>query len=208
LKIWKTLGHKKTSGQELHAQLRKYLDQVEPYNSSYTPNQDTPYLWWNSIIDGRSSLSRLAKIIFSITPHSASCERMFSSLGWLFGKRRTNLSILTLESMAKIYRHNINYDKKLNYVAPNDNDIQQMLDLVYEEGDVLNENDDDEDDSFLNELVEEESSQINNAKLDIEDLISLEPWIYINNEVLPKITRNIYESDDDDEWDPEEIINN
>ncbi len=110
--------------------------------------------------------------------------------------------------MAKIYRHNINYDKKLNYVAPNDNDIQQMLDLVYEEGDVLNENDDDEDDSFLNELVEEESSQINNAKLDIEDLISLEPWIHINNEVLPKITRNIYESDDDDEWDPEEIINN
>ena len=83
-----------------------------------------------------------------------------------------------------------------------------MLDLVYEEGDVLNENDDDEDDSFLNELVEEESLQINNAKLDIEDLISLEPWIHINNEVLLKITRNIYESDDDDEWDPEEIINN
>ncbi len=81
LRIWKTLGHRKSSGQELHAQLCKYLEKVEPYSSSYTPNQDTPYLWWNSIIDGRSSLSRLAKIIFSITSHSANCERLFSSLG-------------------------------------------------------------------------------------------------------------------------------
>ena len=108
----------------MHAQLRKYFDKVAPYDSQYTPNQDTPYLWWNSMIDGRSSLSRLAKIIFSITPHSASCERLFSALGWFFGKKRTNLSTETLESMAKIYRHNLNYDKKnLNHVSSNNDDI-------------------------------------------------------------------------------------
>src|SRR6266540_3208438 len=174
--LWKNLGHKKQSGKELLVQLRKYFDKAKPYDSSYTVNQDTPYLWWNLIIDGRSSLSRLAKIIFSITPHSASCERLFSSLEWLFGKRRTNLSIQTLESMTKIYRYNVSHNnKKLNHVTSNDNDVQRMLDLVYEEGDLLNENDDDNGKSILNELVEEESSQIIDIKLGIENLISLEP---------------------------------
>ena len=106
-------------------QLHKYLEKVKPYSSSYTPNQDTPYLWWNSIIDGRSSLSRLAKIIFSITSHLASCKRLFSSLEWLFGKQRTNLSVQTLESMVKIYHYNVSYNnKKLNHVTSNDNDVQ------------------------------------------------------------------------------------
>src|SRR6266540_3225176 len=121
--LWKNLGHKKQSGKELLVQLRKYFDKAKPYDSSYTVNQDTPYLWWNLIIDGRSSLSRLAKVIFSITPHSASCERLFSALGWIFGKRRTNLCTETLESMVKIYRHNLNYSKKsLNHITPNNND--------------------------------------------------------------------------------------
>ena len=47
-----------------------------------------------------------------------------------------------------------------------------MLNLVCEEGDLLNKNDDDND-SILNELVEESSSQIVDATLDIENLISL-----------------------------------
>ncbi|PKY36470.1 hypothetical protein RhiirB3_396833, partial [Rhizophagus irregularis] len=84
LRIWKNLGHKKNSGLELDAQLRAYFDNSEPYNTSYSVH-DTAYHWWNSIVDGKfSSLSRLAKVIFSITPHSASCERLFSAMGWLF----------------------------------------------------------------------------------------------------------------------------
>ena len=44
--------------------------------------------------------------------------------------------------MAKIYRHNLNYDKKnLNHVLFNNDNIQHMLDSVYEESDFLNEND-------------------------------------------------------------------
>ena len=74
----------------------------------------------------------------------------------------------------KIYRYNVSHNnKKLNHVTSNDNDVQQILDLVYEEGDLLNENDDDNSESILNKLVEE-SSQIIDMKLDIENLISLE----------------------------------
>ena len=44
-------------------------------------------------------------------------------------------------------------------------------------------------------------------KLGIENLISLEPWILINNTTLLTVTHTTYESDDND-WDPEEMINN
>src|SRR6266498_3655559 len=84
--LWKNLGHKKQSEKELLTQLQKYFDKAKPYDSLYTINQDTPYLWWNAIIDGQSSLSRLAKVIFSITPHSASCKHLFFALGWIFEK--------------------------------------------------------------------------------------------------------------------------
>ena len=101
--------------------------------------------------------------------------------------------------MVKIYHYNISHNnKKLNHVTSNDNDVQRMLDLVYEEGDLLNENDDDNGKSILNELVEEESSQIIDVKLSIENLISLESWILINNTTLPTVTRTIYKSDDND----------
>ncbi len=110
--------------------------------------------------------------------------------------------------MVKIYHYNISHNnKKLNHVTSNDNDIQRMLDLVYKEEDLLNENDDDNGKSILNKLVEEESSQIIDVKLSIENLISLESWILINNTTLPTVTRTIYKSDDND-WDPEEMINN
>ena len=102
---------------------------------------------------------------------------------------------------------NSHNNKKLNHVTSNDNDVQRILDLVYEEGDLLNENDDDNGKSILNELVEEESSQIIDVKLDIENLISLEPWILINNTTLLTITHTIYKSDNNDQ-DPEEMINN
>ena len=46
--------------------------------------------------------------------------------------------------MVKIYRHNLNYDKKnLNHVLSNNDNIQHMLDSIYEKSDFLNENDND-----------------------------------------------------------------
>ncbi|GBC39820.2 ribonuclease H-like domain-containing protein [Rhizophagus irregularis DAOM 181602=DAOM 197198] len=134
---------------QLKAQLRKYLDQDNPYSAPYS-NNDGPFQWRNLIIDRRSSLSRLAKIVFSITPHSASCERLFSALRWMFGKRRTNLNVQTIECMSKIYTHNIhslsNSKRSLNHIGNSIsiNDVQKMIDNLFEEGDILNENKDEE----------------------------------------------------------------
>ncbi len=108
--------------------------------------------------------------------------------------------------MAKIYHHNLNYSKKsLNHITSNNNDIQQILNFVYEKSDLLNEDDNDQDDRISNES-EEELQDINKI-LDIEKSISLGSWIYINNITLPNINHNINKSEDEEDWDLEDIIN-
>ncbi|GES75999.1 ribonuclease H-like domain-containing protein [Rhizophagus clarus] len=208
LNIWKNLGYKKTSGLELKAQLRKYLDQDNPYSALYS-NNDGPFQWWNLIIDGRSSLSRLAKIVFSITPHSASCERLFSALGWMFGKRRTNLNVQTIECMSKIYTHNIhslsNSKRSLNHIGNSisNDDVQKMIDNLFEEGDILNENEDEEEEYEEPPNIQKESVD---EMLNIEQVIDLGPWVYIESSEIPFMFNNKYDSDNDDDWNPEEIV--
>ena len=57
-----------------------------------------------------------------------------------------------------------------------------MLDFVYKESDLLNEDDNDQDDRISDEP--EEKLQDINEILDIEKSISLGPWIYIDNTTL------------------------
>lgn len=149
-------------------------------------------------------------VIFSITPHSASCERLFSSLGWIIGKRRTNLDVKTVETMAKIYRTSLTHiQKSLNYGnSISENDVEQMLNVVFEDGDILNE--DDNEEVIEPESNEGEASEATNTNeiLEIEQVIDLGPWILIDNTVLPTITRRFNDSEDDDDWDPETLVNN
>jgi hypothetical protein len=113
-------------------------------------------------------------VIFSITPHSASCERLFSSLGWIIGKRRTNLNIQTIEMMAKIYQTSLSHvQKSLNYGSlMSEKDVQQMLDIVFEEGDLLNEDDEGEIKGVALSNPGEEATNINET-LGIEQVIDL-----------------------------------
>jgi hypothetical protein len=145
-------------------------------------------------------------VIFSITPHSASCERLFSALGWLFGKRRVNLGVETVESMAKIYLYSLNNSKKdLNYTdSKSENDIKQMINIIFDDEEFLNENDDDND---LGEPSEPQPEEIDRTDqvLNIEEIIDLGPWIFIDNSVLPTISRKFDSSDDDEDWDPENL---
>src|SRR4051812_10523196 len=62
---------------------------------------------WNTCEIKPDHLQRLAMKLFSITPSSAACERIFSSLGWIYGKCRTRLEINQLEGLAKIYQFNL-----------------------------------------------------------------------------------------------------
>ena len=121
----------------------------------------------------------------------------------MFGKKRTNLSVQTIESMAKIYRYALStHDQKsLNHTGLiSSNDIKQMLDNVFEEGDLFNEDDDNDE---LIQYEHEEETDINET-LHVEDRIELGPWVLIENSSLPIITKK-YDSEDDEDWNPDEM---
>ena len=80
-----------------------YKAEQGTYNIPFIKTLVTPRTQWMSCKDQPPHLKDLALKMFAITPHSASCERMFSVLGQLYGKRRTNLDIDTIKSMAKIH---------------------------------------------------------------------------------------------------------
>jgi hypothetical protein len=78
-----------------------------------------------------------------------------------------------------------------------------MLDIVFEEGDILNEDDDDGIDELGTDELREEATNTDET-LGIEKLIDLGLWVFIDNSELPTITRK-YDSEGDDDWDPEAL---
>lgn len=79
---------------------------------------EEPINWWNSIITNPipDALPIIARHLFSICPNSASCERGFSSLGWLTNKRRLQLGVVKLESMSKMITYwKSNAEKELGF---------------------------------------------------------------------------------------------
>jgi hypothetical protein len=179
------MGHGKTSCEILLAQLRKYKTQQSPYNASYTPAQETPLTWWQTCYNGKNYLQALAMKLFSIMSHSASCERVFSSLGWLFGKRRQRLHLETLESMAKIHRYTMAHAKtEFGHMGKvyNEQQIWELVDQAY--NDVENNMENMEDMNNHEEWVEanEDTEEVlveNSDTLDVDNIVDLRPWVVI-----------------------------
>jgi hypothetical protein len=106
-RLWIKMGSKNRSKLDLlKAQLRQYACNETPYNDTYVTNIDTPLRWWKTCGDETKHnpgvLSTLAIKLFSVRPHAASCERIWSCCGWFQGERRTQLKSSHLESMVKI----------------------------------------------------------------------------------------------------------
>jgi hypothetical protein len=75
--------------------------------------------------------------------------------------------------MAKIYKTSLTHTQKsLNYGgnSVSEKDIERMLDIVYEEGDLLNEDDGEDDDVELSEPNREETTNTTNETLGIEQV--------------------------------------
>ncbi|CAJ0840733.1 1754_t:CDS:2 [Entrophospora sp. SA101] len=187
--IWKDLGHNQDSCKDLYAQLRKYQLHSEPYDAPFSNNYDTPYSWWMTCNDQTDNLKKLALKIFAVTPSSACCERIFSSLGWFYGKHHQNLSLEKLEAMAKIHRYYITDAKKelgfkeLGFVAQDksENDVKSWINAAYN---TLEEEDDENNDLILELLPEnnDDSEPRDDIELELERILSLnEVFVVINN---------------------------
>src|SRR5688572_28802690 len=104
------------------------------YSTKYSPSYAKPKTWWQMVDDPNDYLKSLAMKLFSITPHSVACERTFSTLGFLYRKRRQCLSLIKIEMMAKIRSYLLlNIKNELNHVA-NDQTESELKILVEECG--------------------------------------------------------------------------
>jgi len=74
-----------------------YKENLFPFNeSSLLELEKTPLNYWSFLSDSVPELSQVATKLFSICVNSASCERLFSSMGFLHTKRRNKLNVSKL----------------------------------------------------------------------------------------------------------------
>ena len=111
--------------------------------------------------------------------------------------------------MSKIYTHNVhslsNSRRSLNHIGSTitNEDVQKMIDVIFEEGDIINEDEDEEEEYEEPPNVQEENVE---ETLNIDQVIDIGPWVYIEPSEVPLMFNNKYNSDDDDDWNPEEIV--
>lgn len=214
------MGKSSASYEILVTQLRAYRLQEAPYNLPYVSGRDTPITWWNTCESKPAYIQTLALKIFSIIPNSANCERIFSSLGHIYGKRRQRLKINKLEGLAKIYRYNIsNMEQEMKY-AKNGHDFhytsEELQEIIQKNfGDLDDENaiqEIDLTDELKNLEAEERNSQLNddsNITLNVANLFDLhvveeKEQNEFNNQC--NIDDNGDASSDETEWDPQFIL--
>ena len=99
------MGKSNNERRELMHQMKQYRVREIPFDIEISASE-TPCTWWFSLEDnfpkGEDYLVQLALKLFSVTPHAAGCERVWSSLGWIYGKRRTRLGLNKIENMHKL----------------------------------------------------------------------------------------------------------
>ena len=75
-------------------ELLAYKETLFPFNASSLLKLDkTPLEYWLFLNDSVPELSQVAVKLFSICVNSASCERLFSSMGFLHTKRQNKLNV-------------------------------------------------------------------------------------------------------------------
>lgn len=212
---------KQKSGEVLIAQLRDYHTQQPPYNASYVYNFDTPIKWWQTCETNPPYLQQLAIKLFSVSPHAASCERVWSVCGWIHGTRRTRLSVENLDAIAQIHSYYIANNKtELSHysIGKSEAEIQQILrdaDLYEEEDEVIFE----EIIAKVNleqSAADDDSEIIDDEPLELEETLDLSNSRFLQNATTPAVEHDennnsvdlanwLVEFDKEDTYNPTEL---
>ncbi|CAI2187287.1 9922_t:CDS:2, partial [Funneliformis geosporum] len=125
------MGHNKADCQTLVAQIRKFDLKQVPFDLPYAENYNTPLIWWMTCKSFPNFLETIAIRIFGMTPYSASCERLFSTLGW-FMEMQNELHYtgekMSVKEMIRLLTDSIN-DELDEDEDENDVDIDLKEDL-------------------------------------------------------------------------------
>jgi hypothetical protein len=215
--IFKNMGKTNYERKELMHQMKLYRTRQKPFDIDLS-DSEFPITWWSSMEDNFSKekdyLVQLALKLYSVTPHAAGCERVWSSLGWLYGKRRNRLELNKIENMYKLasYYHahakqelpyysigksseevcDVIIDAHLNL----DDDLIEIIDNVY---DIDNTKINDEEEDLVISKVLNLDAEVFIESLDevIEDSEILEEDIQSVDE-----PENEVEFEENENWDP------
>ena len=136
--------------------------------------------------------------ILSICPNSASCERGFSTLGWLTGKRRLRLSVEQLESMTKlIIYYRLNASRELVFYGEKMQESQIMKKVQLALAKPIEDNYDDFDEFEEQKTISGEIIPKDNVRVVIEPLW-LDNLLNLNHE---NIITSLGEIPIDDDFD-------
>lgn len=173
---------------KLCSQLFRYKENQEPFDIPFSYEDDSPITWWESIELDSNYLQEVAMYILSICPNSASCERGFSTLGWLTGKRRLRLSVEHLESMVKLITYYRSNAKKELTVYGNKMSESQLMKVVQLSlAEPIEEEDDDDDSEFeerrtiTGEIIPEDNIRVVIEQLWLDKTLNLDHEIIVKN---------------------------
>ena len=193
------IGNDQKSCESLFFQMRKYKLRSEPYEEEYKASDETITAWWLATDDTESYLQELALYVLSVTPHSASCERVFSTLGWLYGKRRLRLQTSKVESMAKIrsfYISKVNEELKYASSKYSKDELKVMV------NESLNNLEEDFEENESERVIVERDEIPNH----IVSVLILEEIFDINAIPFIKDPEDSDEDDDDDDNDKDDEV--
>lgn len=121
----------------LNVQIRKEINRYEILDIERNPSSVDVTQWWKVKSVDFPLLSKAARYIFSIPAGSSSTENSFSSAGFVFNERRTNLKPRKFENLLFI-RSN----KELNVLVHDERNDNSY----YDDSDIDDDSDTDDDD--------------------------------------------------------------
>ena len=183
---------------KLCSQLYKYKENKEPFNIPFSYEDDSPITWWESIELESNQLQKVAIYIMSICPNSASCERGFSALGWLTGKKRLRLGVERLETMMKLityYRSNAQKELLTYGDKMTESQIMEIVQLSL--ATPIEEEEDDDDSESEERTITGENIPEDNVRVVIEPLW-LDKTLYLDHKIIVEDLGEIPIDDDSD----------
>lgn len=201
-------NHSNDKVEILVGQMASFKCRETYYATKYSSSFVKPTTWWQMIDDPNKYLKKLALKLFSITPHSASCERTFSMLSFLYGKKRQSLSISSIEMIAKIRNYLLsNMKNELNHLTKERSELE-LKTLIQESGFY----DDDEDDDENDENVDVFDDEINEIPSRVEYSLAVNNMIDLNNSIFTgdaaerEVHNDSLDDDDDESLDDDEEL--
>ena len=208
---------KKQSAETLLAQIGEFHLQANPYKLSYDSQVNTPLSWWRMCKPTPPYIQLLAKKLFSIAPHAANCERIWSICGWMTGKRRTRLSVENLEAMSKIHSYYITNSKSELTNYGKDQTTDEICTTLNNARRHIEEYEFDEySEKQMEEMIitcsSDDDEKIPLQELEISKVIDLElifgnkPVVNKQSEIDDELDKFIQELDKEEDFDPNLLV--